>query len=81
MAWLKWKREPFVEPVAPWSPAVSSGWMPVICPRTGRPSTALDQAAVTEFWRSGEDETRFYRLADQSPYFNVGGLYFRSRSG
>lgn len=52
-------------------------WKPVIA-RTGIGYwPGLDPTATYEFRRVGDPEVSVYRLADQSPYFDVAGLEWR----
>lgn len=37
----------------------------------------FDPNRTYEFGREEWDETKFFKLSDCSPYFNVSGLYFR----
>jgi hypothetical protein len=40
-------------------------------------SDGFDRTAEYEFMRIGETETARFRMADQSPHFNIAGLLWR----
>lgn len=52
-------------------------WKLVFDQFSGRYAKGFDPSSTYEFGREEWDETKFFKLQDASPYFNIMGLYFR----
>lgn len=59
----------------PWT--APDGYRLVWDPFSNQFTAGFDKNKTYTFLRVGSDERKTFKLADQSPYFNMAGLYYR----